>query len=193
MNYCTITLQGTFEQFNYLRSPINFEKLWNNINLQLFNKEQKILFILPVSILSIGSLQTSINLIYGLRSIYCDNTQLVDFKFDILDVPEYLNIKLLPLKFIDMLEYTWSFMLKKMAQSDNPITGFSPNELKELEQIIEYMQDRTELDSEYCLKQQIKFFSTIQEYDLSHNKNFCSIFPDMIDYYQLCKRVYNES
>lgn len=193
MNHCTITLQGTFEQFNYLRSPINFEKLWNNINLQLFNKEQKILFILPVSILSIVSLQTSINLIYGLRSIYCDNTQLVDFKFDILDVPEYLNIKLLPLKFIDMLEYTWSFMLKKMAQSDNPITGFSPNELKELEQIIEYMQERTELDPEYCLKQQIKFFSTIQEYDLSHNKNFCSIFPDMIEYYQLCKRVYNES
>lgn len=188
-----ITLQGTFDQSNYLRNCSNFEDNWNKINLQLFNKQKEITFILPVSILSIGTLQTSINLIHGLRNIYCDKTQLVHIKFDIIDIPEYLNIKLLPLKFIDMLEYTWSFMLKKMAQSDNPITGFSPNELKELEQIIEYMQDRTELDSEYCLKQQIKFFSTIQEYDLSHNKNFCAIFPDMIEYYQLCKRVYNES
>lgn len=188
-----ITLQGTFDQSNYLRNCSNFEDNWNKINLQLFNKQKEITFILPVSILSIGTLQTSINLIHGLRNIYCDKTQLVHIKFDIIDIPEYLNIKLLPLKFIDMLEYTWSFMLKKMAQSDNPITGFSPNELKELEQIIEYMQERTELDSEYCLKQQIKFFSTIQEYDLSHNKNFCAIFPDMIEYYQLCKRVYNES
>ena len=188
-----ITLQGTFDQSNYLTNSGKFEDIWNKINLQLFKKQKAITFILPISILSIGTLQTNINLIHGLRNIYCDKTQLVHIKFDVIGVAEYLNIKLLPLKFIDMLEYTWSFMLKKMAQSDNPITGFSPNELKELEQIIEYMQERTELDSEYCLKQQIKFFNTIQEYDLSNNKNFCSIFPDMIEYYELCKRVYNES
>ena len=188
-----ITLQGTFDQSNYLRNCSNFEDNWNKINLQLFNKQKEITFILPVSILSIGTLQTSINLIHGLRTIYCDKTQLVHIKFDIIDIPEYLNIKLLPLKFIDMLEYTWSFMLKKMAQSDDPITGFSPNELKELEQIIEYMQDRTELTSEYRLSQQSKFFKIINEYDLANNKNFCAIFPDMIDYYELCKRVYNES
>lgn len=188
-----IIVQGTFDQSHYLRNYSNFEDTWNKINLQLLNKQKEITFILPVSILSIGTLQTSINLIHGLRTIYCDKTQLVCIKFDIIDIPEYLNIKLLPLKFIDMLEYTWSFMLKKMANSDNPTKGFSSGELNELEQIIEYMQDRTELDSEYCLKQQIKFFSTIQEYDLSHNKNFCAIFPDMIEYYQLCKRVYNES
>lgn len=188
-----IIVQGTFDQSNYLRNYSNFEDTWNKINLQLLNKQKEITFILPVSILSIGTLQTSINLIHGLRTIYCDKTQLVRIKFDIIDIPEYLNIKLLPLKFIDMLEYTWSFMLKKMAQSDNPITGFSPNELNELELIIEYMQDRTELTSDYCLSQQSKFFNIINDYDLANNKNFCAIFPDMIEYYELCKRVYNES
>lgn len=188
-----ITLQGTFEQTNYLCNTGNFEDIWNKINLQLYSDQQQISIILPVSILSIGSLQTIINLIHGLRSIYCTQAQLVHFKFDILDVPEYLNIKLLPLKFVDMLEYTWSFMLKKMAQSDNPLKGFTSDELTELEQIIEYMQERTGLQGKYCLEQQKKFFGIIKQYDQTYNKNFCAIFPDMIEYYDLCERVYYES
>lgn len=183
-----IKLQGTFEQFNYMFSTDNFEKLWDQINLDLYNKKDILNITLPLSIISISTIQTSINLINGLRNIYSKDKQWILFNFDIQNIEPFLDIKLLPIKYIDMLEYTWSFMLKKI-DNENTFQGFTPPELDNLQTVIDYMRTGSDLPTDYVRQQRKLFYKNIIEYDQLNNKNFRAIFPDMIEFYEQCEKL----
>lgn len=187
-----ITFFGAFDQFNYLQTDQDFPTLWDKINLQLYRDRKAIHFVLPVTILSISCIQSTINLILGLRKLYSKDKQLLTFSFTKANVPDFLDIKLLPNQYIDMLEYTWSFMVSKIAQEDNPFAGFTSVEITDLEQYINHMQS----ESQYSIKEkqtlQCKFYQSVKDYDFACNKNFCATFPYMIDYYNLCETIYNE-
>jgi hypothetical protein len=187
-----IIIQGAFDQFNYLQTDLDFPTLWDKINLQLYKDRKEIHIVVPVSILSISCIQSIINLILGLRKLYSKDKQLIIFSFTKANVPDFLDIKLLPNQYIDMLEYTWSFMVSKMAQEDNPFAGFTSLEITDLEQYIDYMQSESQYS--ICEQQtlQYKFYQVINDYDFACNKNFCATFPYMIDYYNLCETIYNE-
>lgn len=187
-----VIIQGSFNQFNYLQTDEDFEILWDRINLQLYKDRKTIHFVLPVSILSISCLQNIINLTLGLRKLYSKDKQLVDLSFTHTDVPNFLNINLLPPKYLDMLEYTWSFMVSKLAQEETPYAGFTHLEISKLEYYINYMQTESKHTPSEQKALQQKFYKHVRDYDFTNNKNFCAIFPDMKDYFNLCKKLYDE-
>jgi len=185
----TIKLQGSFDQHNYMFQDENFETMWDQLNNNLYCKKADATFILPVSILSISNLQHSINLIYGLRSIYSLNHQNILFDFSLDNIPLHMDIRILPIEYIDMLEHAWSFMLKKIIVEKNTYNGFYHHELTKLEHIIDYMNTGKDLDNDLLTKSRKYFYQIINEYDHANNKNFCAMFPDMINFYELCSKL----
>jgi hypothetical protein len=184
-----IKLQGSFDQHNYMFEDESFETLWDQLNYNLYCKKEDAKFKLPISILSISNIQHSINLIHGLRSIYSLNHQNILFEFSLDNIPSYLDIRILPIEYIDMLEHAWSFMLKKIIVEENTYNGFYAHELTSLEHIIDYMNTGKDLDSDFLLQNRRHFYQIINNYDHANNKNFCAIFPDMINFYELCSKL----
>lgn len=184
-----IILHGTFHQHDYKFGQDHFVNLWEKLNLELCQTNSSYCIELPVSILTISTLQSSINLILGLRKIYCTNNQRVSLHFTTDNIESYYSIQLLPESYIEMLEYTWAFMLSKIQSEQDPFVGFSSSELDQLETIIEYMRQGNRLPKDYINFQYKIFYSTTIDYDKENNTNFCQIFPDLVNFFNECEKL----
>lgn len=184
-----ITFFGTFEQHNYISGKDIFVVLWDKLNFNLYKNDTDYLIEIPVSILTITTLQSSVNLVLGLRTIYSKNRQRINLHFTTDNIESYYNIQLLPESFVDLLEYTWAFMLSKMADESKPYAGFNSHELTQLELIIEYMKQGNNLSIDYLETQRKLFYQNILQIDKNQNSNFCEIFPYLLDFYKECKKI----
>lgn len=184
-----IILYGSFEQHDYKLGKGDFVKLWDKLNYDLYQTNENYCFELPLSILTITSLQNSINLIFGLRKIYCKNFPRIKLHFTNNYLESYYNIQLLPESFTEMLDYTWSFMLTKINTECSSFIGFDPLELDQLENITEYMRQGILLPKEYVQEQHRLFYQNILKYDTDNNLNFCEIFPNLANFYKDCEKV----
>lgn len=184
-----IKFVGTFDQTKYLDSTINFKNLWENINLLLVDLPDRfsIRFNIVVNIFTLSVIHDTINLIYGLRTLYSTNTQRIHLNF-IIDLTETLDIQIVPDLYTDLLESAWAFMMKKIVTPEEPFKGFYDYELSELDSIIDYMKKGQNLDKEYVIQRQIEFFNYIENWDKKNNTNFIATYPALVDFFELCER-----
>jgi len=184
-----VSLDSTFNQAEYIRHGLNFERLWNNVNRFLAEvpNRSSLTFIITMNNLNVTGFQSLINAIHGLRQIYSKTYQRVWFDTPILYKPEWQSIQLLPESYEDNLEHAWAFMLKHIETPENPYKGFKDYELQRLDRLIDWMRQGKTLSDEYVKKQKANFYRFFSEHDRRRNTNFLQTFPEMEEFFRQCK------
>ena len=178
---------GCFDQYNFLNPKTNFYNEWDRINLLLSNNSQeKMNFVIPIDVFTLRYLQSIINLLYGLRTLYSINLQRIYFTLQInQEINEY-NIQLLPDHYTEDIEHVWAFMVKKLIMEENSYSGFYTDEINQLDRIIEYRKNKIDLKDKNVLYK--KILDKIKVLETLNNKDFSVIFPEMQDFLLLCKQ-----
>ena len=189
-----VSLDSIGPQAEYIRHGLDFNRLWDNVNtfLNEVPTRSSLTFIVTMNNLSVPGFQEFIDCIYGLREIYSKTYQRVWFDTPILRKPEWQSLQLLPESYMDKLDHSWAYMLKKIETADRPFKGFKDFELQRLQRVMDWMSEGSKLTLEYVKIQKGNFFRFFSEHDRRRGTNFTETFPEMTDFWNEC-RYYSQN
>ena len=189
-----VSLDSIGPQAEYIRHGLDFNRLWDNVNtfLNEVPTRSSLTFIVTMNNLSVPGFQEFIDCIYGLREIYSKTYQRVWFDTPILRKPEWQSLQLLPESYMDKLDHSWAYMLKKIETEDRPFKGFKDFELQRLQRVMDWMSEGSKLTPEYVKIQKGNFFRFFSEHDRRRGTNFIETFPEMTDFWNEC-RYYSQN
>jgi organic radical activating enzyme len=189
-----VSLDSIGPQAEYIRHGLDFNRLWDNVNtfLNEVPTRSSLTFIVTMNNLSVPGFQEFIDCIYGLREIYSKTYQRVWFDTPILRKPEWQSLQLLPESYMDKLDHSWAYMLKKIETADRPFKGFKDFELQRLQRVMDWMSEGSKLTPEYVKIQKGNFFRFFSEHDRRRGTNFTETFPEMTDFWNEC-RYYSQN
>ena len=184
-----VSLDSVFEHAEYIRSGLNFERLWENVNIFLNEvpNRSSLTFIVTMNNLSVPRFDELMGLVLGLRKIYSKTYQRVWFDTPVLRQPDWQSIQLLPESYAEKLEMVWAWMLKNIEQPDDPYHGFKDYELERLDRVIDWLREGRLLDPTYVKLQKANFFKFFSEYDRRKGTNFTETFPEMKEFWNECR------
>lgn len=184
-----VSLDATFKKAEYIRHGLDFDRLWENVNRYLNEVPYRnsLTFIITMSNINVSGFQDLINCIHGLREIYSKTYQRVWFDTPILRQPSWQSVQLLPESYVDMLETSWSFMLKHLETPDNPYKGFKDYELHRLQRVIDWMREGVKLDKSVLATHKSNFYKFFNEHDKRRGTDFLISNPEMTHFWNECK------
>jgi len=182
-----VSLDGFGAQAEYMRSGLDFNRLWDNVNRYLTDVpgRNSVTFIITMNALSIASLRDLFSAIYGLRQIYSKDYQRVWFDVPLLRDPAWMSIQNLPPSY----QYELSKIIKYISgdpdESCSEMNGFRDYEVQKLERDLDYM--KIELPEQTLLKNKVNFHRFFTEYDKRNGTDFKETFPEMEEYWSECE------
>lgn len=184
-----VSLDTVYQQAEYIRAGLDFERLWHNVNLFLTQVPYRssLTFIITMNNLSVSNFDNLMGLILGLRKAYSHTYQRVWFDTPLLRKPEWQSLQLLPESYADKLDAAWAWMLTKLEQPDDLYHGFKDYELQRLDRVIDWMRQGKNLDPNYVKLHKANFYRFFNEYDQRKGFNFLKTFPEMTDFWNECK------
>jgi hypothetical protein len=184
-----VSLDSVFEQAEYIRNGLDFNRLWHNVNRFLVEVPYRssLTFIITMNNLSVPKFQNFMYMILGLRMAHSQTYQRVWFDTPLLRKPDWQSLQILPEIYADKLEETWAFMMKNLETPDDPFKGFKDYELQRLDRDIAWMREGSNLDPEYVKLCKANFYRFFNEYDKRHEKNFLTTFPEMAEWWRECE------
>ena len=172
-----VSLDSVSEQAEYIRYPLNFEQLKNNVHAILQNLNRvTVSFINTFNILSICKIESFLKFINEFRELY-DNKVLFDIPF--LEYPNWLAIDIITKDFLQYM-YDAEYYMKEKST-------FSKEEIKKFQRNIRYMEDKIYRKNNYNIQRK-NFALYIDQLDRRRNTNFLNIFPEYKEFYNLCKQ-----
>lgn len=172
-----VSLDSVSEQAEYIRYPLNFEQLKNNVHAILQNLNRvTVSFINTFNILSICNIESFLKFINEFRELY-DNKVLFDIPF--LEYPNWLAIDIITKDFLQYM-YDAEYYMKEKST-------FSKEEIKKFQRNIRYMEDKIYRKNNYNIQRK-NFALYIDQLDRRRNTNFLNIFPEYKEFYNLCKQ-----
>ena len=171
-----VSLDSVGKQAEYMRYPLDFKILENNVHLILKNLTRtNITFINTFNLLSVSSIQYFLEFVHNLKNEY--GFDKVTFDIPFLEYPNWLAIDILTK---DFLQYMYDTE-KYITEYDT----FSEKEIKKVERNIRYMEDKILGENDYSLQRK-NFALYIDQLDKRRNTNFLKIFPEYTEFYNLC-------
>ena len=184
-----VSLDSIFEQAEYIRHGLDFNRLWHNVNRFLVEVPHRssLTFIITMNNLSVSKFQNLMYMILGLRIAHSHTYQRVWFDTPLLRKPEWQSLQILPEVYADKLEETWAFMMKNLETPDQPFKGFKDYELQRLDRDIAWMREGSKLDPEYVKLCKANFYRFFNEHDKRRGTNFLATFPEMVEWWKQCE------
>ncbi len=102
-----------------------------------------------------------------------------------LRLPSFLSIKILPDSYIRYFEQSLSLMLELSEEKLGVNRGFSEHEISKMRRLIDYMGVPTQ--ARWLGTMRTDFFMFINEYDRRRGLDFNKAFPEMSEFFGLCK------
>ena len=172
-----VSLDSVSEQAEYIRYPLNFEQLKNNVHAILQNLNRvTVSFINTFNVLSICKIESFLKFINEFRELY-DNKVLFDIPF--LEYPNWLAIDIITKDFLQYM-YDAEYYMKEKST-------FSKEEIKKFQRNIRYMEDKIYRKNNYNIQRK-NFALYIDQLDKRRDTNFLNIFPEYKEFYNLCKQ-----
>ena len=185
MLFCSLDSWGP--QAEYIRNGLDFDTLYKNVTQYLTSCEMHSLtFIITFNVLSYPKFKTYIENILRLRKEYNTDRQLIWFDIPQLTYPEWLNPKMLP-SMVSELEDTLEFMKANKETLDIRFKGFKDFEIHKVQRLIDWIKTPPEFDKELHMK---NFYLFITEHDKRRGTDFFNTFPELVDFFEECKEVY---
>lgn len=184
----------------YIRNGMDFEYLRNNVENFLKNNSKKagITFIMTINSLSITSMRQFIDeFVIGMQEKYVTNSQLIWFDTPILHSPNWQSVQLLPPRYREILREDIEYFKKKIITDDpnlinNAYVGIKDFQIQRLERLLTWMEQADTLPNETIERGRSDFYRFFTEHDLRRDTDFLKTFPEMEDFWTLCKDAYEK-
>lgn len=173
----------------YIRNGLDLDLWEQNFDRFLSGAWVPVSFMITVNAMSISSFKSLLVKILEWRSVYNskDHTKRQRVKFDTphLKEPVLFDMRILPkVEYLPYLEDCMAFIEANCEDGNN--RKFSSIELEKIRRIVEYMRNTTLNDADLFAARK-NFYHWISEHDKRYNKSFISTFPEMQDFWNICK------
>ena len=188
MQYVSID-SGIMEQAEYIRHGLNPYRVAGNIGrfLTEIPYRNSLTFIITMNNLSVPGFQAQLDWILDLRKRYSTTYQRVWFDTPLLRTPSWQSLQILPTEYVDILERAADWMEQNLETADDPFHGFKDYEVQRVRRDIDWMKEGSKLDPDYVKLQRADFYRFFNEHDRRRNTNFLETFPEMREFWNLCK------
>jgi hypothetical protein len=184
MLYCSLDSWG--EQAEYIRTGLEFKKLYANVTDYLRNsRKHSLTFIITFNVLSYTGFVEYIKNIHSLRKEYNTDRQLIWFDIPMLSDPMWMNPKLIPELTVE-LEKSIKYMNENKETMFNRFKGFKDFEISKVQRLIDWIKSPSNYDTELAMKNFNLYFN---EQDLRNGTDFNKTFPELIEFKQRCSSI----
>lgn len=196
MQFVSVDTWG--KQAEYIRDGLDFELMKENVEtfLQDIPGRNSITFIVTFNNLSIANIDKLLDYVLYLRDKYSTTYQRVWIDFPILHSPAWQSIALLPESYSWHLEQT----INKFKQyvnspiSSNPFAEIKDFEITKLERDLAWMRKtRSEMPASVLNSRRADFYRFFNEYNKRRGLDFLSTFPEMTEWWELCRHLSTEN
>jgi len=178
-------------QAEYIRHGLNYYQWYDNV--QKILKElplTKVTVMCTTNLLSIPNFHHLVDDIYPLKEHFYSNDRKVPITLDmaILRHPVHQSAVILPPEYVDMMKPALDFMLTHAETHSNPYKGFFDFEIEKMKRFIDYVKagpNQAEGINIDVSRRDFKKF--VDEHDRRRGTNFKKTFPELIDFYNMCK------
>ena len=170
----------------YIRDGLDYNQWINNLEKVLDSTDVIVAIMTTVNLTSVTTYVDFIRYLLELRGKYNKNSSFnkVQFMTNTLRFPEFLSLRLLD----DNTKQKFTEEVNQLIKEKGKWDGYNSltyAEVDQLKRMIDYMNLGHDLDRLSTLRKD--FVSFIDEYDIRRNKNFHQTFPELKEFYSLCK------
>ncbi len=178
------------KQAEYIRHGLNQEEYWENIeNVLTSLRDVTLVFMCTYNALSVSKFSRLLEKVlllkkkYGLDGNRDSSRVILDISF--LKNPIFQSVKVLSDDYVDLTLSSLNFM--KANRSDDELPhGYSDYEIEKLNRIYQWMRRPESLKWTHI--QRADFFRFFEEHDRRRKTNFLETFPEMTEFWELCKK-----
>jgi MoaA/NifB/PqqE/SkfB family radical SAM enzyme len=180
-----VSIDGYGERGEYGRHGLDFELMKRNVERFLTEvpSRNSVTFIITMNVLNITSIRDLLQWITELRAIYSKTYQRVWFDTPILREPAWQCIDMLPESYAWFLQNVVHWMQPQIETVDTRFQGFKDYEVTKLQRVVDWMVEHHRNDN----KTMADFYRFFAEHDRRRKINFLQTFPEMSDWYNVCK------
>lgn len=176
----------------YIRDGLNVEVFERNLEYYLENTTAPVTFMMTFNIFSVTTFDSLMEKVLEWRKKYntVDSGQWQRIRFDTphLKEPLQYDMNILPKEYMSHMERTLQFI--KDNVNDNSKEAFSTMEYEKFRRVVDYMRTTVYSDAR-LLEGRKDFWNYFTEQDKRRGNNFHTNFPEMADFFALCKEVSN--
>lgn len=185
--FCSLDSWG--KQAEYIRHGMRFEELYKNIQSYLSASDShKLHFIVTFNALSVSGWRSYLEGILELRRRFPGFNR-INFDTPMLRQPNWQSLQTLPPRYVQILRNDLAFMESHlMIDSQTTQTGFHDFEVARMKRLIAWMEEG--LAPQKLLEDRANFFLFFREHDDRRDVRFLEIFPEMEDFWDLCKKSF---
>lgn len=215
-----VSVDGVGKQAEYMRDGLDFDKMYNNCRRVLSETDgTEISFINTFQILSIPNLRGFLQMVLDLREEFGyenqedkiiqppdhdgfkhppfvrKKRQRIWFDIPYLRYPDWMTIQLADQELLDTIQKNVDFMRENVLENDlygRKYTGFKNYEVLKLERDLAWAKQGLNMNDEELTTHLIRFYEYFKEYDRRRNLNFLETFPEMKEFWNEAKELYEE-
>ena len=181
------------KQAEYIRSGLEFNRFWNNINKILTACPRVVVtFMVTYNALSVFNYGRLIEEVYKLKEEYAspdrywNSATFLDSSY--LRYPLHQTVQILPYDFSQLVLDQAKLVSYLAAPSfDTRHIGYADVEVQKVERIYDWMIAPQDLDQQ--MKNRYSFHKFFEEHDKRRGTDFVKTFPELEDFYNFCKTI----
>lgn len=181
------------EQAEYIRSGLQFNKFWDNVNkILLSSNRTNLTFMSTYNALSLFNYDKLITEIYNLKQTYASSDRywnsatFLDSSY--LRYPLHQSVQVLPYDFSKyILEQSKLITYYATPSFDSRHIGYSDVEVQKVKRIYDWMISPQ--DSIQQMKNRYSFYKFFSEHDNRRGTNFVKTFPELEEFFNFCKTI----
>ena len=188
MQYVSLD-SGNVKHAEYIRHGLNMNRLHDYVYRYLDEVPYRnsLTFIITMNNLSVLGLQQQLAWILELRHKHSTTYQRVWFDTPLLRTPSWQSLQILPPVYAGVLERVADWMELNLETEEDPFHGFKDYEVQRLRRDIAWMQEGSNLDSNYVKLQRADFYRFFNEHDKRRHTAFLTTFPEMREFWKECE------
>jgi hypothetical protein len=185
----TVTVQAWGDQARYLDPDLDFDLMWDQVNQYLNDNgsEHHVIFMVPISNLSVPSMEYLFSGMLGLRQTYNTTCQRVWIETSIVNDPPWQSPQILPQEYADHLDELWAWMLRQRATAQTPWHGFLEHEIQHMDNHITWMRQGQNIPIDVLVRWRRDFYQHHCQRNINQESVFLAVFPEMREWWNLCQ------
>ena len=181
------------EQAEYIRSGLEFNRFWDNVNKILTSLNRtNLTFMSTYNALSLFNYNRLITEVYKLKEQYAspdrywNSATFLDSSY--LRYPLHQTVQVLPYDFSKyIVEQSKLISYYATPSFDARHIGYSDVEVQKVKRIYDWMISPQ--DSLQQMKNRYSFYKFFSEHDVRRGTNFVKTFPELEEFYNFCKTI----
>jgi hypothetical protein len=173
----------------YIRDGLDVEVFERNLDYWMRNTTAPMTLMITFNIFSVTTFRSLLEKILEWRAKYNDvdtyRWQRLGFDTPYLKEPLQYDINILPKEYMSYMRDHLQFIKENV--DDNRKDKFSTIEYEKFRRVVDYM-DKTEYPLEKIMQGRADFYNFFTEQDKRRGNNFNAAFPEMADFFELCKK-----